>query len=315
MSTATLRRPATAAASGLAVAAALGVVYVVWGSTYLAIRVGVGSFPPFLMAGVRFLVAGAGLYAFAIRRGDTAGDRPGPLQWRATAIVGGALLLGGNGLVSWGEQYLDSGLTALLIASVPLFLALFARLAGEERLGLRQVVGLGLGFGGVALLVGPSLAGGLHALGTVAMLAAAASWAAGSLYARRAPLPARPLVTTGMEMLCGGALLVLVGLVSGEAGRLDLGAVQPQAVAALAYLIVFGSLLAFTAYVWLLGNASTSLVGTYAFVNPVVAVVLGWLVLRERVTLTTLVAGAVIVAAVALIVTARGTPTARTPAD
>lgn len=294
-----------------AVLAALAIVYVVWGSTYLAIRIAVETLPPFLMVGVRFLVAGAVLYAWSIRRGDVAGDRPGPAQWRAAAIVGGLLLVGGNGLVVWGEQTVPSGIAALLVATLPLWMALIGRVAFGTRLRPVTVAGLVVGFAGVALLVRPTGEGGLDPVGTAVILVAPVSWAVGSLWSGRLPLPSRPLVTTGMEMLCAGAALTLFGVLGGELGRFDPAAVSGRSLAALGYLITFGSLLAFSAYVWLLRNATPSVISTYAYVNPVVAVALGQAILAEPVTATTLVAGAVIVGSVALIVA----PTRRPPAD
>lgn len=286
------------------VLAALGIVYVVWGSTYLAIRVGLETLPPFLMVGARFLVAGALLYAVAVRRGDVVGDRPRWPQWRATLVVGGLLLVGGNGLVVWGEQTVPSGIAALLVATLPLWMALFGRVAFGTRLRATAVVGLVVGFGGVALLVRPTGASWIDPVGTAVILCAPVCWAIGSLWSGRLPLPSRPFVTTGMEMLWAGGILTLVGLVGGEAGRLDLAAVSGRSWAALAYLVVFGSLIAFSAYVWLLREAPPAILSTYAYVNPVVAVALGWAVLAEPVTATTLAAGAVIVLAVALIVSA-----------
>jgi drug/metabolite transporter (DMT)-like permease len=288
------------------VAAALGTVYLVWGSTYLGIRIAIETLPPFLMASVRFLVAGTLLYAWAIRRGDRAGDRPRRAQWLAALIVGGALLAGGNGVVSWGEQYISSGLAALLLATIPLWMVLFARLMFGDRLRWPAKVGVGIGFAGLVLLIAPA-AGGLHLdpLPTAIVLGAAMTWAWASVYSRRARLPARPLVSTGMQMLCGAAVLAVAGIATGELSKVHLETVSLRSALALAYLIVFGSLLAFTTYVWLLQNVRTSLVATYAYVNPVVAVVLGWAVLGEHVSLRSLLAGAVIVMGVALIVTAR----------
>lgn len=289
-----------------AIWSAMWVVYIIWGSTYLAIAVVVETMPPFLAAGARFLVAGAMLYAWAIRRGDREGDRPTARQWRSAAIIGTALLLGGNGMVQWAEQTVPSGIAALLIATVPLWMAVMAGVVLRERMTWREVLGIAVGFGGVALLVGP--VGGearFDLLGIAAILFAALSWAGGSLYARRAPLPSRPLVGTAMEMLAGGVALVIVGLAAGELGRVDLGAFSVASWIGLAYLVVFGSLAGFAAYAWLLRVARTSLVSTYAYVNPVIAVLLGWAILSEAVTARTLIAGAVIVAAVALIVSAR----------
>src|SRR2546423_7309248 len=197
-------------ASPLMVWTALWAVYIVWGSTYLSIRVADRTLPPFLMAGARFVLAGGLMYAWAIRRGDSVGDRPGPKQWIASTIVGGALLLGGNGGVVWAEQRIDSGLAALIVATVPLWMALLDRVFFGQRLSWPAILGLGLGFGGLAVLVNPS---GSHfsAAGVGAVVFASFAWAAGSLYSRRAPLHPRPLVATGMEMLAGGALLGVAG--------------------------------------------------------------------------------------------------------
>lgn len=286
------------------VLAALAVVYVVWGSTYLAIKLAIATIPPFLMAASRFCIAAVLLLGWCALRGRLAAARPTAAQWRAAAAVGGCLLVVGNGAVTWAEQDIDSGLAALLIATVPLWMAIFDRLAGAERLGRAVVAGLVLGFGGVALLLAPS--GAAIAFGpALAVLGGAMAWAAGSIYSRRADLPEDPLVSTGMEMAAAAGLFALVGLVTGEPARLDLGAVSGSSLLAVAYLATAGSLAAFTSYVWLLRNAQTSVVATYAYVNPIVAVVLGWWVLDERVSTRTLVAGAVVVTAVALIVTAR----------
>jgi drug/metabolite transporter (DMT)-like permease len=296
--------------------AALITVYVVWGSTYLAIREAIDTIPPFLMASVRFLIAGGLLYAISIRRGDRVADRPAWPQWRSAIIVGGLLLCGGNGGVSWVEQHVPSGATALLIATIPLWMVVIGFAAFRERVGARETVGVGIGFGGIALLAlaGSSGDGGGHldTVGVVVALFAAACWATGSLYARRAPLPSRPLVSTAMQMLTGGLLLAIISVATGEPGKVDLSRISLSSVLGLVYLIVFGSLVAFSAYVWLLRNARLSLVATYPYVNPVVAVFLGWAFLSERVTLTTFVAGAIIVVAVALIVSASHRPKAVT---
>jgi drug/metabolite transporter (DMT)-like permease len=295
-------QPATPSAA--LVWGALSIVYVVWGSTYLAIRIAIETLPPFLMAGTRHLCAGVILYAWAIRRGDAEGDRPGPVQWRAAAIVGAALLLGGNGGVVWAEQSVASGVAALLVATLPLWMALLGRTIWGEPLSRMTLLGLVIGLGGLALLVGPVEGGGVDPLGALACMGASFSWAAGSLWSRRAPLPKRPFVTTSMEMLCGGAMLLLVGVLAGELRTFDPSRFSTASLLALAYLTVFGSLVAFTAYIWVLGNAPTSLVSTYAYVNPVVAVFLGWLLLAEPITLRMVVAGGIILAAVALIASA-----------
>jgi len=281
--------------------AALGVVYVVWGSTYLAIRVALDTLPPFLAAATRFLIAGGLLLGFSALRRGSSHDRLGWPQWRATAIVGAALLFGGNGGVSWAEQRIASGVAALLVAVLPLWIALFDRLVFGHVLSRRTIAGLVLGFVGLAILVGLADGGRIDPLGALVCTLASMSWAAGSLYARGAPLPHRPLVSTGMQMVAGGALLLIVGLASGEARSLRLADVSTASLLAVAYLIVFGSLLAFSAYVWLLRSAPVTLVATYAYVNPVVAVLLGWVILGEPITPRMLLAGAVIVLAVVLI--------------
>jgi drug/metabolite transporter (DMT)-like permease len=283
-------------------------VYLIWGTTYLAIRVVNETMPPLLSAGVRFLVAGAALYAWAIRRGDREGDRPTMIQWRSALIVGALLLVGGNGGVVWAERTVPSGVVALIIALVPLWMALFDRLALRRSLGARTVVGLVLGFGGTALLVGQGVdAGSFDLRGAMFAVGASIAWATGSLYSRNAPLPRRPFVGNGMQQLLGGALLVLAGTLVGELGSIHPDEFSTASLLALGYLIVFGSLIAFTSYLWLLRNARTTLVATYAYVTPVVAVFLGWLILDEQVGLRTIVAAAVIVIAVALIVSSGGT--------
>jgi len=276
----------------LKVAAALATVYVVWGSTYLGIAVGIRTLPPFTMLALRFLIAGALLYVWAHRR---ATQRPTPRQWLAATVSGGLLLLAGTGGVAWAEQRLDTGVVALVVAVVPLWLALLDR----QRLSWPALLGLAVGFAGVALLVGP----GTH-FSWVAFVVVFTSlgWAAGSLYSRTAPQPAEPLLGAAMQMLAGGTLLALVGAASGELA--DVRTPSLASAGAIAYLVVAGSLIGFTAYLWLLRNVRTSLVGTYAFVNPVVAVLLGWVFNGEALTLRTLAAGAVIVAGVALMVLA-----------
>jgi len=292
---------------------ALGVLYFVWGSTYLAIKEAIDSIPPLLMASVRFLVAAAILYGITIRTGDRIGDRPGRRQWTATAIVGGALLLGGNGGVVWAEHRgVPTGIVALIVATVPLWMAVIDRAVTRRPLPRSVLAGLLVGFGGLALLVGRP-GGHLDGLGVGIVVFASFSWAAGSVYARYAPLPSRPFVGSGMEMLCGGVLLGVAGVATGELGQAHLSRVTGTSVVGLVYLIVFGSLLAYSAYVWLLGHARLSLASTYAYVNPVIAVFLGWTFLSEAITARTVVASAIIVVGVALIVTARSGPKAIPP--
>ena len=288
---------------------ALWTVYLVWGSTYLAIRVvvrpSVGTgLPPLLVAGVRFCVAGLLMLAFTARR-PAADGKPDPLGWRqcgATAVVGVALLLGGNGLVSIAEKRVASGPAAVIIATVPIWAALIVAVAGRERVGARHAAGLALGFVGVIVLVAGEGGGRLDLIGVLLLLVAALSWASGSVWSRTAPMPRRPLVMTGMEMVCGGIACVVAGLAAGEASQVHLAEVPMRVWLAVAYLVVFGSMAAYTAYVWLLGNAPLPLVTTYAYVNPLVAVLLGSLLLGERFTARTAIATIVIVAGVALIV-------------
>ena len=302
-------RPQAAQQAGavpaLSIWLALFALYVIWGSTYLAIRVADRTIPPFLMGGVRFLIAGGLMYGWAIRRGDRQGDRPTGRQWLAATVIGGFLLLGGNGAVVWAEQHNPSGITALLIATVPLWLALLDRVVFGKRLPALAVVGLVIGFAGVILLVGGKSAGRFHVAEVIVTLIGALMWAVGSLYARRAKLPSRPLVGTGMEMIAGGALLALAGVVTGELGKVHISHISGESFLGLLYLIVFGSWIGFSSYVWLLRVAPVSLVGTYAYVNPVVAVLLGWAILSEAVSGRTILAGAIIVIGVALIILAR----------
>jgi drug/metabolite transporter (DMT)-like permease len=300
--------PGGASVSSSLIWLALGAVYLIWGSTYVAIREAVLTLPPLLMASVRFLVAGGLLYAWAIRRGDRRADGPGLVQWRAAFIAGTLLLLVGNGGVVLAERTVPSGIAALVIATIPLWMALIDRVFFGQRLAPLAIAGLVLGFGGLGLLVGGSGSGRLDPGGMLTLLAAAIGWSIGSMYSRRARLPARPLVATAMQMLAGGMVLAIAGAVHGEFGNIHPERFSTASLLGLAYLIVFGSWVAFSAYVWLLRVAPVSLVSTYAYVNPVVAVVLGWAILSERITPRTVIAGAVIVVAVALMLSARKIP-------
>jgi drug/metabolite transporter (DMT)-like permease len=284
-------------------AAALGIVYVVWGSTYLAIAVADRTLPPFLMLSLRFLIAGALLYWWSARRGEVAAERPGRRQWRAAAIVGGLLLVVDTGGVAWAELRVSSGIAALIIASVPLFMAVLDRAFFGVRLPLGGVVGLLVGLLGVGLLVGAS--GHIDAAGIVVLLGASFAWAAGSTYARVAALPKKPFLSAAMQMLCAGAMLALVGIGRGELGQVHLSQISNASLAAVLFLIVFGSLVAFTAYGWLLNNASTRLLSTYAYVNPAVAVLLGWALIGEKIGGREIAAGLVIVSSVGLLAFAR----------
>ena len=283
----------------LAVAGALAIVYVVWGSTYTGIAYGLETLPPLLLAGTRFLAAGAILYVF-VRLSAAAATRPTRRHWAAAALTGTPLLVLGNGGVVWAQQRVPSGVAALLVATVPLWIAGLDRLVFGKRLDRRSLLGLGLGFVGIATLVDIGT-GGVDAIGALVLVLAALGWASGTLLARGADLPPQPLLAASMQMLAGGTILTVAAVATGELG--DLGAVSGQSFAGWAYLVVFGSIVAFSAYGWLLRVAPTGLVATYAFVNPVVAVLLGWLMLGESVGPRELVAGTIIVAAVALIVT------------
>ena len=286
------------------------VLYVVWGSTYLGIAIAVDTIPPFLMAAARFLLAGAILLAWSIAREGRSFVLPTRREWRDSAIVGALLLGGGNGLVAFGELTLPSGIAALLVALMPVWVAILGGIFLGDRLPRLAVIGIAIGFAGVGILVGPSAFGGVGALdpvGLAACLIAPIAWAGGSLFAsRRAVLPSRPLVATGLQMSLGGLVLAVAAAFSGELTTFDAGAVTRDSFLAFVYLTVIGSILAFTVYGWMLRAAPLPLVATYAYVNPVVAVILGWLVLGEPIDARTVVAGAVIIFAVALIVTARG---------
>jgi drug/metabolite transporter (DMT)-like permease len=286
----------------MGVIAAFASIYIIWGSTYLAIRYALESLPPLLMAGARHTLAGALLYA-VLRATGTA--RPQRIHWRSAAIIGALLLLIGNGGVCWAEQTVPSGLAALLVTTVPIWMVLLNWFRREGvRPGIMEIGGVVLGLLGVIILIGSeNLAGGapMNRMGAIVLIAASLSWAIGSIYSRHAPLPKSPLMVTAMQMLCGGVLLLLSGAVSGEGARLDLENVSLRSMISLGYLTVFGSLVAFSAYVWLLRVSTPAKVSTYAFVNPVVAVALGFVFAGEPLTPRTMVAAAVIVTAVVLI--------------
>lgn len=286
------------------IAAAFAAVYVFWGSTYLGIRLAVETLPPFSMAGARALVAGVLLYAWTRWRGA---PRPERIHWRAAAIVGGFLLLGGNGLVSWAEQRIPSGISALIVGSTPLWMVLLEWLwHSGPRPTVGIVSGLIVGFIGLGFLVAPGKLGNethIDLISAGALLLAAFLWASGSLYARRARLPSSRLMATAMELLAGGALLLFTGGATGEWTHFDPTRVVPHSIIAWAYLTVFGSLVGFTAYVWLLNATTPARASTYAYVNPVVAVFLGWAFAGEPITGRTLLAAVAIILAVVIIVT------------
>jgi len=257
------------------------------------------------MGSARFLVAGGVLYLIAIRQGDTRGDRVGASQWLAALLIGGAPLVGGNGGVILAERNVPTGVVALLVGTSPLWMAVLDRLIFGRHLPGLAIVGLVIGFIGVAFLIGSPGTGRINLSGAALALAAPICWAAGSVFTRHVKLATRPLVAASMEMLWAAVIFFIAGVLAGEPGRLHLQAISTTSIVALVYLITFGSLVGFSAYVWLLRSAPLSLVSTYAYVNPVVAVILGALFLNEALTPRTVIAGAIIVTAVALIVIAR----------
>ena len=299
----------TPSRSGQPIWLGLAILYVVWGSTYLGIAVAVQTIPPFLMAAARFALAGSILLAWTATRQRGALVRPTRREMVDSSIIGALLLGGGMGMVAWGEQTIPSGIAALLIAVMPVWIAVLGRVVLGERLPRLAGAGIIVGFAGVALLVGPTAlgaTGALDAAGIVALMISPLAWSSGSLYAsHRARLPSQPLVATGLQMLAGSVVLVGLALGSGEPARFDPAAVSLPSLGAFAYLTVIGSIVAFTTYGWMLRVAPLPLVSTYAYVNPVVAVILGALILHEPIDARTVLAGAIIVVAVALIVTAR----------
>ncbi len=282
---------------------ALIALYIVWGSTYLAIRFAVETIPPFLMAGTRFLISGLILYVWRRLAGDPA---PTIRQWRSAAIIGLLLLLGGNGVVSWAEQHVPSGIAALMVASIPLWMAVIdAVRPGGSRPDWKVSLGLLIGFGGLALLVtsssGLTPADRLDAAGILALLGAAFLWSLGSVYSREADMPESSLMGTGIEMLAGSAGLFVAGSLSGEWQALHPTAITSTSLLGLGYLVSFGSLIGFVAFAWLLRNAPLSLVSTYAYVNPVIAILLGAWLGSELINAQIIVAALVIIGSVVLI--------------
>jgi drug/metabolite transporter (DMT)-like permease len=284
-------------------AAALGIVYVVWGSTYLGIDVADRSLPPLLMLGIRFLVAGVLLYAWALRRGEVTAERPGLRQWRAAALVGALLLVVETGALAFSEKHVPTGLAALIVASVPLFMAVLDRAFFGVRIPALAAAGILAGLAGVGLLAGGG--GIVDPLWALVLLGGAFVWAAGSAYARVAPLPRASTLSAAMQMLASGAMLLVAAAAKGDFGHVQPGALSFTSIGSIAYLVGFGSILAYTAYGWLLRNAATPLLSTYAYVNPAVAVFLGWAFAGEHLGARELVAGVVILASVALILLAR----------
>jgi drug/metabolite transporter (DMT)-like permease len=291
---------------------AFAAIYLIWGSTYLAIRFAIETIPPYLMGGIRFLIAGGVLYAILRWRGV---KTPARLNWRAAVIAGGLLLWGGNGGVMLAEQYVPSSLAALIIAMVPLWMVLLNWRWGDRvKPTFGTALGVGLGLLGIVLIAAPGQSaaeGAVNPIGLVMLIGASLSWSIGSLYSRRAPLPSNPLMSTSLEMLAGGVLMMIAGLVLGQGAQIHFDQISVLSLSALGYLVVFGSLIGFTAYVWLLKVSTPARVSTYAFVNPVVAVFLGWAFAGEQLSVRELLAAGIIILAVVLITFTQATAQAR----
>jgi len=294
--------------SPLAVWAGLVVLYVVWGSTYLGMKLAIDTVPPFVMGFLRFVPAGLLLTGGVVLRDRRTIRRPTAPQVRDASIVGAMLLLGGTGLVAWGEQTVATGIAALLIGLVPMWLAVFGRILFGDRIPVLAAVGIAVGLVGVAILAWPAEGvGSLDPAGLLALIVSPMFWSLGTLYAaRRAVLPRPALFSTGLQMIAGGIAFLVAAILTGQVSGFDPAAVSATSWFGIGYLIFVGSLVGFTTYAWLLTVAPLGRIATYAYVNPVVAVILGSLILDEPLTARTVVAAAVIVLAVALIVTARG---------
>ncbi|HEY8759475.1 MAG TPA: EamA family transporter [Candidatus Dormibacteraeota bacterium] len=282
--------------------AGLATVYVVWGTTYLGIRLGVETIPPFFLSGLRYTLAGAVLFAWVALRGGLKAGWPTRRQWLSAVLTGTGLVAFGNGALSWGEQYLPSGPAAIFIATVPLWMTVLARIFQKEPIRLPSAVGLGIGLLGLIVLVGPAALQGGDLVAMLACLLAALGWAAATVYSRSAPFPNNPFLVAGMQMFAGGLVVFLFSAVSGDAARFNPAGVSLRSELAFVYLLFVGAILGFGVYMWLVKVAPLSLLGTYAYVNPVVAVILGHFLLGEQITLRTMVGGGVIILGVALIV-------------
>jgi drug/metabolite transporter (DMT)-like permease len=306
-----IRTPALVRTQGLAWAS-LGVVYIVWGTTYLAIRVGVRHMPPFAFAGIRYLVAGALLYPFARRSAAKSEAPPGSMDrrtrgkaWLSCGVVGVFLLFGGNGGVTYAETRLPSGLSAVLVATVPIWMIAFSWPLLHRRVGLRAALAITVGLGGVVLLAG-NFTGSGRIGDIVIVLGAAASWGFGSVVSHRLTLPRQPMLAAAMEMLVAGVVLLAVAAAGGEFSRLHWSSIPPSGWIALVYLIGPGSILAFSAYGYALSHLPISTVSTYAYVNPVVALVAGIVILGERLTLLEGLGAAVVLASVLIVLNRSG---------
>ena len=284
---------------------AFAAVYLIWGSTYLAIRYAIETLPPFLMAGSRFFTAGLILFVWAVGKGESV--RASVSQWPRAFLIGALLLLCGNGGVTWAEKYIASGLAALLIASEPLWVVMLNWAITRRRPNTKVLFGVCIGLAGVALLIGNGLkqvdASSMSLIGAGVVLLSSLAWAVGSVYVNRRPIQASTSMASAMQMLAGGSLLLLLALMAGDFQRLNLANASWRSIVSFVYLTFFGSLVAFTAYSWLLRSVTTARAATYAYVNPVVAVLLGWLFASEPLTSRIVVAAAIIVGSVALITT------------
>lgn len=302
----------------IALLAAFAALYIIWGSTYLGIRFAIDTIPPLLMAGTRFLLAGVIMHLIARWRGA---PRTSLAEWRTSLIVGACLLLGGNGGVTLAEQYVSSGLASVMVATVPIYIALLAWAMGTAPKP-SPIVWLGLagGFVGVGILVGPAL----HftpnetnhpGIGLLILLCSSFLWSAGSIYSTKAKTASSPFLAASQQMLCGGALLTLAGVVTGEHHRFDASRVSLLSVGSFAYLVIIGAVVGFTAYIWLLRHCNPAKVATYAYVNPIVAVVLGALFAGETLTARALLAAGLIIGSVALVITVQQSKSKPMPVD
>ena len=304
--------------SKFAILAAFAALYLIWGSTYLGIRFAIETIPPLLMAGTRFLIAGFIMYAIARWQGAPHGSFG---NWRTALIIGACLLLGGNGGVTLAEQYVSSGLASVMVATVPIYIALLAWASGTAPKP-SPIVWLGLagGFAGVAILVGPALSfstnEGDHAgLGMLILLCSSFIWSAGSIYSTRAKHASPPFLLAGQQMICGGALLTLGGLLTGEHHRFDASRMSLLSLGSFAYLVIIGALVGYTAYIWLLKHCEPAKVATYAYVNPIVAVILGAVFAGETLSARTVLAAGLIIGSVALVITVQQSKAKGPPID
>ncbi|HEX8898606.1 MAG TPA: EamA family transporter [Chthoniobacterales bacterium] len=302
----------------LAILSAFAALYLIWGSTYLAILFAIETIPPLLMAGARFLLAGLMLYAIARWKGA---PKESFANWRTALIIGGCLLLGGNGGVTLAEQYVPSGLASVIVATVPIYMAVLAWSSGIAPRPTPIVwVGLAGGLAGVAILLAPNLhfspnETGHPAAGMFILLFSSFVWSAGSIYSRKAKSASPPLLLAGQQMICGGALLTLAGLLTGEHDRFDAGRISALSIGAFAYLVIIGALVGYTAYIFLLRHCAPAKVATYAYVNPIVAVILGAIFAGETLSARSFLAAGLIIGSVALVITVQRTKTELVPPE